>query len=360
MQRGLEATRGSDVSPLLPIQHSYLDYELPDELIAQRPTARREASRLLVVDREHGALVDDQFANLGAWIRPGDSLVVNETRVTAARLAMRRKSGGRISLLFVRQEADCLWRVFARPARRARLGDTLDVDDDALSLEIVNELRGGERRVRIVRGDLAHTLARLGQTPLPPYIRRDADSEDRERYQTVFARVDGAVAAPTAGLHLSHELLQALEARGIWRVPVLLHVGPGTFRPVAAPDPREHTMDEEYFEVGEESAARIRSNRTRGGRVIAVGTTTVRALESACDANGGEIGPANGWTRKLILPGYRFQAVDVLLTNFHLPRTTLLLLVAAFAGEELTRAAYAHAITQRYRFYSYGDAMLIV
>jgi len=196
--------------------------------------------------------------------------------------------------------------------------------------------------------------------PLPPYIHRDDAAEDRDRYQTVFARVDGAVAAPTAGLHFSVELLARLGAMGVRRAPLLLHVGPGTFRPVTAADPAEHRMDEEWFELTADSARVLRDARAAGGRVIAVGTTTVRALESACDAHGGAIEAAFGWTQKYILPPYRFQAVDALLTNFHLPRTTLLLLVAAFAGADVMREAYAHAVRERYRFYSYGDAMLVV
>jgi S-adenosylmethionine:tRNA ribosyltransferase-isomerase len=218
----------------------------------------------------------------------------------------------------------------------------------------------GERVVRVARGDLEATLRAAGELALPPYIHRAPDPSDRERYQTVFARVDGAVAAPTAGLHFSARLLRSLEARGVGSTRTVLHVGPGTFRPVTAADPREHRMDEEYFEVTGEAAAALVSARAAGGRIVAVGTTVVRALESACDANGGRLGAAAGWTRKFILPPYEFRTVDALLTNFHLPRTTLLLLVAALTGEDLLRRAYAHAVEERYRFYSYGDAMLVV
>jgi S-adenosylmethionine:tRNA ribosyltransferase-isomerase len=212
----------------------------------------------------------------------------------------------------------------------------------------------------VARGDLRAALAAHGEVPLPPYIHRPADASDRERYQTVYARVDGAVASPTAGLHFTPELLAALAARGIPSARVVLHVGPGTFRPVSVEDPARHPMDEEWFEVPADAAGTLRAARAAGGRVVAVGTTAVRALESACDAHGGGLEPASGWTRKYILPPYRFQAVDALLTNFHLPRTTLMLLVAAFAGEDLLRRAYAHAVAERYRFYSYGDAMLVV
>jgi len=337
-----------------------LDYELPEELIAQHPSARREDSRLLVVDRATGTLTDQRFSDLERWLRPGDSLVLNETRVRPARLTVRRPTGGAVELLFVRPEADGRWRVLARPAKGARPGVRLASEDGALELEVVGAGEAGERVVTITRGDLEATLRERGEIPLPPYIHRPPEPADRERYQTVFARVEGAVAAPTAGLHFSRELLADLEARGVSRVNVVLHVGPGTFRPIIVGDPSRHVMDEEWFEVTEGAATALRAARAAGGRIVAVGTTAVRALESACDANGGTLGAASGWTRKYIIPPYRFQAVDVLLTNFHLPRTTLLLLVAAFAGEELVRRAYAHAVSGRYRFYSYGAAMLVV
>jgi S-adenosylmethionine:tRNA ribosyltransferase-isomerase len=337
-----------------------LDYDLPERLIAQHPAARREDARLLVVERGSGALHDSRFSELGRWLRAGDVLVVNETRVFPARLDARRPTGGVVELLFVRPEADGTWRVLARPAKKAPVGIELRSEDGGLALEVVEMGEEGERVVRVVEGDLSRALEAHGQVPLPPYIHRAAEPEDRERYQTVFARVDGAVAAPTAGLHFSPALLEALAAQGIERVPVLLHVGPGTFRPIGASDPSQHHMDEEYFEVSAEAAALLTAARAAGGRIVAVGTTVVRALESACDANGGALGPARGWTRKYILPPYEFRAVDALVTNFHLPRTTLLLLVAAFAGEEALRRTYAHAIREEYRFYSYGDAMLAV
>jgi S-adenosylmethionine:tRNA ribosyltransferase-isomerase len=341
-----------------------LDYELPAELIAQHPAARREDSRLLVVERASGALTDARFAELGRWLRAGDALVVNETRVRPARLVLRRPSGGRVELLFVRPAARAgpadAWRVLARPAKHAGPGARLTTPDGALEVEVTAAGEQGERVVRVVRGALDEVLRAQGELPLPPYIRRAPDAGDAERYQTVYARVEGAVAAPTAGLHFSEALLATLEAAGVRRAAVTLHVGPGTFRPVTAADPREHEMEEEWYEVGEAAARGMRDARAGAGRIVAVGTTTVRALESMADAHDGAIATASGWTRKYILPPYRFRAVDVLLTNFHLPRTTLLLLVAAFAGEERLRAAYAHAIRERYRFYSYGDAMLVV
>jgi S-adenosylmethionine:tRNA ribosyltransferase-isomerase len=337
-----------------------LDYDLPPELIAQRPAARREDARLLVAERASGVLHDSSVAELHCWLRPGDVLAVNETRVRPARLDVRRPSGGRVELLIVRPEPGGLWRALVKPAKKAPPGAVLTTDDGCLRLEVVETGPEGERLMRVVSGDLDGALAAHGRVPLPPYIHRAPEAEDRERYQTVFARVDGAVAAPTAGLHFSATLLASLAALGVQRVPVLLHVGPGTFRPVTAADPRQHRMDKEWFEVTEEAAAACRDARARGGRILAVGTTVVRALESACDANGGTLAAARGWTRKYILPPYEFRVVDALLTNFHLPRTTLLLLVAALAGEGLLRSAYAHAVAERYRFYSYGDAMLVL
>jgi S-adenosylmethionine:tRNA ribosyltransferase-isomerase len=351
-------TGDSDAAHLMRL----LDYELPEALIAQHPAARREDSRLLVVDRASGSFTDARFADIGRWLRAGDLLVVNETRVRPARLMVKRPTGGRVELLFVRSEAGEgeRWRVLAKPAKHAATGARLATADGALAIEVVSEGEQGERVVRIMSGSLDATLRAQGEVPLPPYIHRAPTPEDAERYQTVYARVDGAVAAPTAGLHFSDGLLAALATSGVARAAVTLHVGPGTFRPITADDPREHAMEEEWFEVDEPAAAAMRAARERHGRIVAVGTTTVRALESMADANAGRIAAASGWTRKYIVPPYRFQAVDALITNFHLPRTTLLLLVAALAGEERLREAYQHAVRERYRFYSYGDAMLVV
>ncbi len=341
-----------------------LDYALPEALIAQHPAERREDSRLLVVERASGALTDARFAGLGQWLRTGDVLVVNETRVRPARLMLRRPTGGRVECLFVRpgpaMDGHATWRVLARPAKHAHPGARLATPDGALVVEVVAAGEQGERLLRVAEGSLDDVMRTQGEIPLPPYIHRPPTLEDAERYQTVYARVDGAVAAPTAGLHFSEALLASLDAAGVKRVSVTLHVGPGTFRPITADDPRDHAMEEEWFEVGEEAARLMREARERGGRIVAVGTTTVRALESMADAHGGRIAAAMGWTRKYILPPYEFSAVDALVTNFHLPRTTLLLLVAALAGEGLLREAYAHAVREEYRFYSYGDAMLVV
>ena len=341
-----------------------LDYELPEALIAQHPPTRREDARLLVVERASGTLTDSRFADLGQWLRAGDTLAVNETRVRPARLRLQRTSGGRIEMLFVRPTSvgtgDELWQVLAKPARHASVGARLTTSDGALTVQVTAEGEQGERTVRVAEGSLAAVLGTQGEIPLPPYIHRAPTPEDAERYQTVYARVDGAVASPTAGLHFSAALLASLETVGIRRVPVTLHVGPGTFRPITADDPRAHKMEQEWFDVSEAAAHELRVTRERGGRIVAVGTTTVRALESMADATGGALAAASGWTRKYIVPPYEFRAVDALVTNFHLPRTTLLLLVAALAGESLVRGTYAHAVRERYRFYSYGDAMLVV
>jgi S-adenosylmethionine:tRNA ribosyltransferase-isomerase len=338
-----------------------LDYDLPEALIAQHPAERREDARLLVVERATGALHDQRVSDLPRWLRAGDVLALNETRVRPARLFVQRPTGGRVELLFVRPEAgagEC-WRVLARPAKHARTGAVLALPVAGLELEVLDEGEQGERVLRVRRGDLAAVLRERGEIPLPPYIHRAPEAQDLDRYQTVYARVEGAVASPTAGLHFTPELLAALDHQGVGTARVLLHVGPGTFRPVTVEDPARHRMDEEWYEVTPESAGRLSAARAAGGRIVVVGTTSVRALESACDACRGVPGPSSGWTRKFILPPYRFQAADALMTNFHLPRTTLLLLVAAFAGPDLLRAAYAHAVRERYRFYSYGDAMLV-
>ena len=341
-----------------------LDYTLPAELIAQYPAARREDARMLVLERATGALHDTTVARIGDWLRAHDVLALNETRVRPARLFVHRASGGKVELLFVRPQAaasgDECWRVLAKPAKHAAPGAVLTTSTGTLVLEVLASGEQGERTVRVTHGDLNAVLAAEGGIPLPPYIRRASDASDTDRYQTVFARVEGAVASPTAGLHFTAALLAQLAAQGVEQARLLLHVGPGTFRPVTAEDPTQHRMDEEWFQLTPEAAARLRAARAAGGRIVVVGTTAVRALESACDLNAGAIAAASGWTAKFIHPPYAFHAVDALLTNFHLPRTTLLLLVAALAGEANLKAAYAHAVRERYRFYSYGDAMLVV
>ncbi len=351
------------------------DYELPRERIAQRPAPRRDESRLLVVDRASGSWRDARFAEIGDHLRPGDLLVVNETAVLPARLRARRADGAEVEILLVRPAdrsnpedvSGGEWEALAGPARKARPGERLELlgRDGSLaehsSVQVLEQLPSGGRRVRLrVPGDPREWIASHGHVPLPPYIDRPDEALDRERYQTVYARRPGAVAAPTAGLHFTSELLDRLAGRGIRRAAVTLHVGPGTFRPVTAERAEDHVMEQEWYRIGGETAREIGETREAGGRIVAVGTTTVRALESAARGWAGGPAASEGWTDLFLLPGAEFRVVDALLTNFHLPRSTLLLLVSAFAGRELVLEAYRHAVRAGYRFYSYGDAMLIV
>ena len=351
------------------------DYELPRERIAQRPVTRRDASRLLVVDRATGSWIDARFAEIGDHLRPGDLLVVNETAVFPARLRARREGGAEVEFLLVRpadrsdpEDASATeWEALAGPARKARPGERLALLDRSGApvprsfAEVLERLPSGRRRVRLLLpGDSRAWIAAHGHVPLPPYIDRPDETLDRERYQTVYARRPGAVAAPTAGLHFTPELLDDLSARGIRRAAVTLHVGPGTFRPVGAERAEDHVMEEEWYRIGGDAARAIGETKAVGGRVVAVGTTAVRALESAAREWKSAPAAAEGWTDLFLLPGAEFRVVDALLTNFHLPRSTLLLLVSAFAGRELILDAYRHAVQAGYRFYSYGDAMLIV
>jgi S-adenosylmethionine:tRNA ribosyltransferase-isomerase len=343
------------------------DYELPAEAIAQRPAPRGE-SRLLVLDRD-GEGRHRRIAELPALLRPGDLLVVNDTRVLPARLygrltAGRSERSPRIELLLVEKVGDREWEVLGRPGRRLRPGEVVAIEDPrnegaggGLLAEVVAQTGDGRRRIRFSEPIEPH-LERLGHVPLPPYIRRTDDAADRERYQTIFARRPGAIAAPTAGLHFSTELLAALAGAGIERAAVTLHVGLGTFKPVTAPLVSDHRMDRERYDISGETAAALARARGAGRRVVAVGTTVVRALEAAAAAAAGEVTAGAGSTDLFIAPGFRFQVVDVLLTNFHLPRSTLLMLAAAFAGRERVLAAYQEALRRGYRFFSYGDAML--
>jgi len=338
------------------------DYELPRDLIAQEPLPERDASRLMVLDRGSGAIAHRTFRDLPDLLAPGDLLVVNRSRVFPARLLGRRSGGGRAEILLVRPLGGDDWDALVRPGRRLRVGDVVQVGDD-LSVEVASGSLGvdGGRRVRLAAqsGNVADAIRRLGHTPLPPYVERADRAEDRDRYQTIYAREEGSVAAPTAGLHFTAALLERLRARGIERAEVVLHVGPGTFRPVKARRVEDHRVDAEPFVVPSETVAAVRSARALGARIVAVGTTTVRTLESAArDDRNVDAGART--TDSVILPGFRFRVVDALVTNFHLPRSSLLLLVSAFAGRERVLCAYAEAIRQRYRFYSYGDAMLVL
>jgi S-adenosylmethionine:tRNA ribosyltransferase-isomerase len=335
------------------------DYELPNELIAQHPTEERDRSRLLVVHRASDQLNHARFSDLPAFLNQGDLLVVNDSRVLPARLhGIRERTGGSVEILLLNElEAD-RWLCLARPAKRVRIGDKLQFGEGEIRAEVTEEQPEGRRVLAFQPADspLRERLARIGELPLPPYIREQP--ADPERYQTVYARELGSVAAPTAGLHFTPELLDRLEARGCRRASVTLHVGLGTFRPVQVASITEHVMHAEYGELPADTVAAMRATRDQGGRVVAVGTTTARVLETA--ARQDPDSPWSGWTDIFIYPGFEFRACDALITNFHLPRSTLLMLVSAFAGKDLIDRAYAEAIRERYRFFSFGDAMLIL
>lgn len=342
---------------------SDFDYELPEELIAQQPLAERDASRMLVLNRAKRTFADSTFRSLPAYLRPNDVVVLNNTRVFPARLIGERvPTGGAVELLLLREIETNTWEALARPARRLRVGERISFSGAKLMAEVIDELEHGRRLIRFETGeDLNELIDELGRTPLPPYIKRDAGeySGDREQYQTVYATQRGAIAAPTAGLHFTPATLLELKKSGVATVEITLHVGYGTFEPVAVEEIEKHRVAPEYFSVSKDAADKINQARIRGGRVICVGTTTARALESAFHDDAGVIA-GSGAAGLTIIPGYRFRAVDVLLTNFHLPRSSLLLLVSAFAGRELALNAYRHAVRERYRFYSFGDAMLIL
>lgn len=340
---------------------SQFDFHLPEELIAQSPSPHRSDSRLMVLLRETGELEHRRFSDLTEYLRPGDVLVINDTRVRPARLiGMKKGTGGRVEILLLKPLGEDRWEVLAKPARRLKTGSTVLFGNGELQAVVEGESDvAGGRIVRLIyeAEDLEALLDRLGEMPLPPYIRRRL--EDPERYQTVYARAVGSAAAPTAGLHFTPELLEEIRNKGVDVAAITLHVGLGTFRPVTAERVEEHRMHAEYYEVGEEAAERIRSARKRGGRVVAVGTTSVRTLETVAGLHG-EIVPSRGWTDIFIYPGYRFRVVDALITNFHLPRSTLLMLVSAFASRKQILDAYQEAVNRRYRFFSFGDAMLIL
>jgi S-adenosylmethionine:tRNA ribosyltransferase-isomerase len=375
------------------------DYRLPPELIAQEPLAERSASRLLMVLRadrratgserriaerggrnggrrtvdtfrqpamppgdsravDGGVLVDSWFSQLPSLIPAGDLLVLNTTRVRHARLLGARSSGAPAEVLLIHPAADDTWVAMGKPGSALQPGKRIALDDQ-IAVETVEVLGDGHRRVRFVGATAEQAIARLGHLPLPPYITRDPTAADDERYQTVYARLEGSVAAPTAGLHFTTALLDTLSAKGVIVSGLDLQVGPGTFKPVEVDDPRHHPMHPERYDIPSRLAGLVEIVREQGGRVWAVGTTVVRALESAAQPDG-TIRAGEGETRLMITPGYPFRVVDRLLTNFHLPRSTLLMLVSAFAGHDLAMAAYAHAVNRRYRFYSYGDAMVIL
>ncbi len=340
----------------MPFAKSDFHFHLPPELIAQVPLPERSASRLLELRGRDGALVDRAFRDLPQLLRAGDVLVLNNTRVLPARFFGHKATGGKVEMLLERMLDQRHALVQLKASRKPAQGSVIDLDGGGRAI-----LRGREGRFFLLEFELDGTLSdflhRAGHMPLPPYIQRQDGPEDRERYQTVFARRDGAVAAPTAGLHFDRPMLQRLEAMGVQRAEVTLHVGAGTYQPVQADALEEHRMHSEWMELDEDNCRRIRQARSAGGRVIAVGTTAVRVLETA--AAGGRLQPMQGETDIFIRPGFRFRAVDCLLTNFHLPESTLIMLVAAFSGYRHTMTAYRHAVKQGYRFFSYGDAMFL-
>jgi len=340
------------------------DYHLPPELIAQQPLERRDASRLLVVDRRSGAIAHRTFRELPELLRAGDVLVVNDTRVFPARLhGLRAGTGGRIEALFLREEAPGRWLALTRSGGSLRPGEELALAEGGLRVRVVERRGQAGDLLELPPGtDLPGFLAEHGEVPLPPYILRpdqSARTADSARYQTVFARSSGAVAAPTAGLHFTPEIIAELERLGTRRASLTLHVGPGTFQPVKAERIEDHRLLPEHYELGAEAAQVINKARAAGGRVVAVGTTVARTLESLA-ADDGSVRPGTGWTELFIHPPYRFRSIDALVTNFHLPKSTLIMLVAAFAGRELVLEAYRQAVMAKYRFYSYGDCCIVL
>ena len=335
------------------------DFDLPEELIDQTPLEKRDASRLLVVDKETGAFSDQHFDQIIDQLQPGDALVMNNTRVLPARLyGIKPETGGHVELLLLKNIQGDDWEVLAKPAKRLRVGAQISFGDGRLTATVVEELDHGGRIVRFgYEGIFLEVLESLGEMPLPPYIHEKL--ADRERYQTVYAKENGSAAAPTAGLHFTEELLEQISAKGVKLVYLTLHVGLGTFRPVSVDSLDDHEMHSEFYSLSEEAAQILRQVKAKGGRVIAVGTTSIRTLETIGSKFQGQIQADSGWTNIFIKPGYDWKVVDAFSTNFHLPKSTLVMLVSAFAGRSLTLEAYEHAIAERYRFFSFGDAMFI-
>ena len=335
------------------------DFHLPEELIAQTPLEKRDASKLLIVNRKTGEFQDRHFHSIIDMLEAGDALVMNDTRVLPARLyGQKEETGGHVELLLLKNTSGDEWEVLAKPAKRLKVGTRVSFGDGRLSAVVTEELTHGGRIVRFeYQGIFLEVLESLGEMPLPPYIHEKLD--DRERYQTVYAKESGSAAAPTAGLHFTKELLAEIQAKGVHLVYLTLHVGLGTFRPVSVDNLDEHEMHSEFYQLSEEAAATLRSVKENGGRVIAVGTTSIRTLETIGSKFDGQIQADSGWTNIFIKPGYKWKVVDAFSTNFHLPKSTLVMLVSAFAGRELVLDAYHHAIQEHYRFFSFGDAMFI-
>lgn len=340
---------------------SDFDFQLPEELIAQTPLERRADSRMLVVDREKQSWKDVHFYDIGEFLTPDDVLVLNNTKVFPARLFGQTETGAKIEIFLVRENEDQTWEALARPARRLKPGKKI-IFSEKLSAEVLSKNDDGKIFIHFeTNGDFDDLLDELGKTPLPPYIKRNEDNidADRERYQTVFASERGAIAAPTAGLHFTPEIIEQIRARGITVAEITLHVGYGTFEPVRVNDLSQHAVSSERCEISAETAQLLNAAKADGKKIFAIGTTTTRALESFADEHG-ILQSGNRMAGITITPGYSFRFVDKLLTNFHLPQSSLLVLVSSFAGREFILSAYEHAVAERYRFYSYGDCMLII
>ncbi|MDT8317618.1 MAG: tRNA preQ1(34) S-adenosylmethionine ribosyltransferase-isomerase QueA [bacterium] len=339
---------------------SDFDYLLPEELIAQSPPASRGASRLLVFHREKGRISHKSFSDIINLFDEGDLLVFNDTKVIPARLFGHKETGGRIELLLIREIEEDLWECMLKSSKGSKVGMTFSLGEgDDLIRALVVDRKEGSAIVKLSSaGGVKEMINKVGRMPLPPYVKRDAVKEDEERYQTIYASKEGAVAAPTAGLHFTPELMQGLKEKGVDSAMITLHVGPGTFQPVRVDDLENHRMHSEHFQISESVAKKINEVKERGGRVIAVGTTTVRTLESSNDK--GKVLPNEGETDIFVRPGSRFNVVDCMITNFHLPKSTLFMLVSAFAGTANMKKVYEEAVLEKYRFFSYGDAMLII
>lgn len=337
-------------------------YDLPEGLIAQYPPEQRGESRMICLDREKGEIKHAAFKDILDYINEGDALVINETRVFPARLiGFKEKTNAQVEVLLLRQLEDTMWEVLVKPARKVRIGNRLIIAD-TIGCDVIDNTVSGGRVVKFDDNgngaDFFDLVNKVGDSPLPPYIKRPTEAIDKERYQTIYARKTGAVAAPTAGLHFTEDIIEKLKAKGVEIIPLVLHVGLGTFRPVQVEDLSRHQMDSEYFEISEESAKKINTVKRNGGRIFAVGTTTVRVLETVAIPDN-SVKASSGWTDKFIFPPYNFKIVDGLLTNFHQSQSTLYILVCTFAGYDFAREAYKNAISEKYRFFSYGDAMLI-
>lgn len=333
-------------------------YELPEELIAQDPLEDRSSSRLLVLDKESGAVSHHVFKEITEYLHEGDCLVINDTKVLPARLiGSKVGTDAKIEVLLLKRRENNIWETLVKPGKKAKVGAKISFGDGLLIGEVVEIVEEGNRLIQFTyEGIFEEILDQLGQMPLPPYITHQL--EDKNRYQTVYATHTGSAAAPTAGLHFTQELLEEVEAKGVDIARVTLHVGLGTFRPVKVDEITDHHMHSEFFQIEEDAAQKINRAKENGGRVICVGTTSCRTIESAADENG-HIEPCSGWTEIFIYPGYHFKVLDCLITNFHLPESTLVMLVSALAGREHVMAAYEEAVKERYRFFSFGDAMLI-